>query len=87
MNSDLSKEEAGEIQRKQFLSEKIITNHRLGLISMYHRNYPAAIAYLSKAYEKEPGNRGIVKALGLSYVWNGQPDQALPLLKQIPEAR
>jgi len=64
-----------------------IANHRLGLISMLRLNDPAAVAYLSKAYERDPGHRGIVKALGLSYVWNGQFNQALPLLEQIPEAR
>ena len=62
-------------------------NHRLGLISIFRHNYPAAIDYLSKAYEKDPGHRGIVKALGLSYIWNGQFNQALPLLDQIPETR
>lgn len=63
-----------------------IANHRLGLISMLRRNYPAAVAYLSKAYEKEPGDRGIIKALGLSFVWIEQFELAMPLLEQIPEA-
>jgi O-antigen ligase len=61
-------------------------NHRLGLINMISRDFPAAVAHLTLAYQKEPSHRGIVKALGLSYVWNKQPDQALPLLKRIPEA-
>ena len=63
-----------------------IANHRLGLISMLRRNYPTAIVYLSRAYEKEPNDRGVVKALGLSYVWNAQYEMAIPLLEQIPEA-
>jgi predicted Zn-dependent protease len=53
---------------------------------MLRRNYPTAIVYLSRAYEKEPNDRGVVKALGLSYVWNAQYEMAIPLLEQIPEA-
>lgn len=64
-----------------------IANHRLGLISIFRRDFPAAVAYLSKAYEKNPNHRGIIKVLGLSYIWNGQFAMALPLLEQIPEAK
>lgn len=63
-----------------------IANQRLGLINMLRQDYPAAVAYLSKAYVRDPSDRGIVKALGLSYVWNGRFELAKPLLEQIPEA-
>lgn len=62
-------------------------NHRLGLIAMLRRDFPAAVARLEVARRADPAHRGIAKALAYSYVWAGQFDQALDLLPQIPEAR
>jgi tetratricopeptide (TPR) repeat protein len=64
-----------------------IANYRLGLISLLRQNNPAAVAYLTKAYVRDPRDRGVIKALGLSYVWNGRFELARPLLEQIPESR
>lgn len=61
-------------------------HYRLGLIAVMNRNYLTAISHLEKAYEGNSYHRGIIKALGLSYLWNGQVDKALPLLSLLPES-
>jgi hypothetical protein len=61
-------------------------SYQLGLIAMDRRKYPEAVALLENAYRAFPTHRGIIKALGYGYVWNGQLDQAAPLLAQVPEA-
>ena len=61
-------------------------NYHLGLIAMAKRDYPIAISHLEIARINDPYHRGILKALGLSYIWNGQIDDAVPLLSLIPEA-
>jgi hypothetical protein len=61
-------------------------NYRLGLIAILKRDYPAAVSYLEIAHRGDPYHRGILKALGLSYLWNGQIDDAIPLLTLIPES-
>lgn len=62
-------------------------NHRLGLIYLLRRNFPAACAYLEAARAADGGHRGIQKSLGYCYTWNDQPDRAVALLADIPEAR
>lgn len=62
-------------------------NHRLGLIYMLRRDFPTACAYLAQARAVDGGHRGIQKALGYCYAWAGQPDRAVPLLADLPEAR
>jgi tetratricopeptide (TPR) repeat protein len=61
-------------------------NHRLGLIALGRREFPTAVSYLENAYQADQRHRGIWKALGYSYVWAGQFDQAMVMLAQIPEA-
>jgi O-antigen ligase len=61
-------------------------NYRLGLINMQNRDFSSAVAHLQIAYLGDPYHRGIIKALGLSYVWNGQIEGAIPLLSLIPES-
>jgi O-antigen ligase len=61
-------------------------NYRLGLIAMLKRDYPTAISHLEIARINDPYHRGILKALGLSYIWNGQIEDAIPLLSLIPES-
>ena len=61
-------------------------NYRLGLIAMLKRDYPAAVSYLVIAHRGDPYHRGILKALGLSYIWNGQIEDAIPLLSLVPES-
>lgn len=68
------------------LSTNLTANYRLGLLKADNMEYAAAIPYLEAAYQVDPGHRGIIKTLGYSYVWSGQPDKATWLLSQIPEA-
>ena len=60
-------------------------NYRLGLIAMHDGDYSTAVPYLSKAYAVDPDHRGIIKNLGYSEVWTGDIEQAVQLLKSIPE--
>lgn len=62
-------------------------NHRLGLIDLLRRDFPAACAYLEAAYAADSRHRGIQKSLGYCYVWSGQEERAAGLLAAIPEAR
>ena len=61
-------------------------HYRLGLIAMLKRDFPAAVNHLEIAYQGDPYHRGMIKALGLSYLWNGQIEASLPLLSLIPES-
>jgi tetratricopeptide (TPR) repeat protein len=63
------------------------SNYRLGLIEFYGQDFSSAEQHLSKAYQLNGHHRGIQKALGYTYVWLGEFDQASSLLKSIPEAR
>jgi O-antigen ligase len=61
-------------------------NYRLGLIAMLHRDFPIAVSHLEIAHHGDMYHRGMLKALGFSYLWNGQIEAALPLLSLIPES-
>ncbi len=61
-------------------------HYRLGLIAMLKRDFSTAVNHLEIAHRGDPYHRGMIKALGLSYVWNGQIDAALPLLSLISES-
>ena len=61
-------------------------HYRLGLIAMSKRNFGAAVTHLEIAHRGDPYHRGMLKALGLAYVWNGQVADAVPLLSLIPES-
>lgn len=60
-------------------------NYRMGLIAMAKRDYATAIKRLELAYLGDPNHRGIIKALGYSYLWHGQIDAAQLLLTKLPE--
>lgn len=62
-------------------------NHRLGLIALQRKDFPAAIGYLEAALRQDPGHRGVLKNLGYAYVWAGEYEQAGALLRQIEEAK
>ena len=62
-------------------------NHRLGMIAMLRRDFPSAVGFLETAHAQAPRHRGIVKALGFSYVWLGDLDSAQSLLVNIPETK
>jgi tetratricopeptide (TPR) repeat protein len=61
-------------------------NYRMGLAAMLVRDYPQAIHYLKIAYQSDPAHRGIQKALGYSYTWAGDFQNAYALLAILPEA-
>jgi putative inorganic carbon (HCO3(-)) transporter len=61
--------------------------YRLGLMAMNEGDYVRASDYLVSAFDQKPTHRGIIKALGYSYLWSGRPPQAMSLLLQIPESR
>lgn len=60
-------------------------HYRLGLIAMLKHDFPAAVNHLEIAQSGEPYHRGIIKSLGLSYIWNGQIEKARVVLSLIPE--
>jgi tetratricopeptide (TPR) repeat protein len=61
-------------------------HYRLGLIAMLKSDFPTAVSHLEVAHLGDPYHRGMLKALGFSYLWNGQIEDALPLLSLIPES-
>jgi len=70
----------------QFDPTNRTANQRLGLISMYHRDFISAVSFLEKAHAQAPNHRGIIKSLAYCYVWLGDMGHAQGLLAQIPEA-
>jgi tetratricopeptide (TPR) repeat protein len=60
-----------------------VANRRLGMIALDRHEFEAAVAYLETAYQKESGNQGTIKALGLAYLWTGQLDRAEKLFRQV----
>jgi tetratricopeptide (TPR) repeat protein len=67
--------------------ENVTASYRLGLIAMLRRDYPAAQYYLEFTYAKDPGHHGLRKALGYSYAWLGDFEQAGELLRVTRGAR
>jgi len=66
--------------------ENRTANQRLGLIAMLRWDFQAACPYLFKAYQMDPGHRGVVKNLGYCLAWTGQFREAQQYLQRIPEA-
>lgn len=60
-------------------------HHRLGLIEMHRRDFPAAIHRLETAQQLDPDHWGISKALAYTYAWTGQYEQAAPLMRWNPD--
>jgi tetratricopeptide (TPR) repeat protein len=58
--------------------------YRLGLIAMQHQDYVRAIDHLQVAYAQDPYHVGIRKALGYSYAWAGDLEDAGGLLASAP---
>jgi O-antigen ligase len=67
-------------------AHNVTANTRLGAIYLDRGDYVQAVEYLETAYRAAPHNRATIKALGYAYTWTGQTDQAIALLKNIPEA-
>jgi len=62
-------------------------HHRLGLLEMLRRDFPAARQHLEQASALAPEHRGVRKSLAYCYVWLGLFEDALPLVQDIPEAK
>ncbi len=62
-------------------------HYRLGLIAMQERDFTNATKNLELAIQGDPYHRGIIKSLGLSYLWSGNVVTAQPLLSLLPESR
>lgn len=60
--------------------------YRLGRIAMAQRDFPAAVEYLNRAYQTDPGHDGIRKLLGYNLVWSGQIEDGVELLQSVPDA-
>ncbi|MCB0207896.1 MAG: O-antigen ligase family protein [Anaerolineae bacterium] len=58
-------------------------HRRLGTIALRENRFEEAIAHLEVAYQQEPHNQAILKALGFAYLWNGQVETAASLLRQV----
>ncbi len=84
---DLFSAEALFDQSLQLSPGNRTANHRLGLMAMHRSDFADAAQHLEAAYQSDTGDRGLNKALGYDYVWLGQPARALPLLREIPEAK
>ncbi len=61
--------------------------HRSGLIAVEAREFDAAQEELERAFQIDPGHRGIRKSLGYVYAWTGELARAASLLEGIGEAR
>ncbi len=60
--------------------------HRLGLVAMQERDFMRAQYELERAYDIDPEHRGIRKALGYTYVWMGNLNDAAMMLIGVHEA-
>ncbi|MEJ2706175.1 MAG: O-antigen ligase family protein [Anaerolineales bacterium] len=84
--NDLQPAEISLIRALRINPDNRTAQHRMGLIALLHQDFPAAVGHLERAYELDPGHRGIRKALGYSYAWDGKLDQSVSMLADIPEA-
>lgn len=64
--------------------EQRSANQRLGMIYLEQLDYPAAITVLERALLADSEHPGTRKALGLAYAWAGRTEEALPLLRDLP---
>jgi hypothetical protein len=62
-------------------------NRRLGMMALDRADFNAAVAYLERAYAREPANQATLKALGYATMWTGQLDPAERLFRQVEFAR
>jgi putative inorganic carbon (HCO3(-)) transporter len=62
-----------------------VAHWRLGLIELNADRFPQAIEHLEITRSTLPGHRGVQKALGFAYLWDGQLDRAEGLLRPLNE--
>lgn len=70
----------------QFDPANRTANQRLGMISIYRRDFESAVMYFEAAHARAPEHRGIIKSLAYSYIWLGDMEKAQTHLSEIPEA-
>lgn len=58
--------------------------HRLGLLALERNDFTQAVAFLQRAHALDPAHLGIRKALGYSYLWTGELQQAHNYLQTAP---
>jgi putative inorganic carbon (HCO3(-)) transporter len=66
-------------------SEQPVAHWRLGLIALNADHFSQAITHLEVARAALPGHRGVHKALGYAYLWDGQIERAATLLSTLAE--
>lgn len=66
------------------LNPKNSTAHRrLGMMALDQADFETAVAQLEQAYQQEPDNQATLKALGYAYLWSGQLEPAMRLLRRV----
>jgi len=83
----LAAAEALLTRANQIDPRNVTASYRLGLIAMLRRDYVTAQGYLENAHALDPGQRGVLKALGYCYVWLGDYERAGRLFSALPEAK
>jgi len=61
--------------------------HRLGMLAISNLDFQEARLHLETAFQIDPWHRGVRKALGFVYAWQGETVLAEAMLKDIPEAQ
>ncbi|MCP4358808.1 MAG: O-antigen ligase family protein [Chloroflexi bacterium] len=72
------------LQRGLSYQENQTAHYRLGLVAMLERDYDTAVTHLKTAHQINPNHPGIIKALGYSYLWTDDLENAELLLTQVP---
>ena len=62
-------------------------HQRLGILALNRGDFTQAVDELEAAWGLDADHRGVRKTLGYALVWSGNLGQALPLLREIPEAQ
>ncbi len=58
-------------------------NKRLGILLLAQNQFDPAVGYLQTAYNVQPRNQAVIKALGYAFLWTGQADHAEVLFRQV----
>lgn len=66
--------------------QSVTARYRLGLIALDRRQFSEAADFMAPAIVEHSDHRGLTKALGYAFVWEGKLAEATPLLEKIPEA-
>jgi FtsH-binding integral membrane protein len=66
-------------------SQHPAANWRLGLMALNADDFDLAVKHLEIAWKAMPGHRGVQKALGLAYLWQGQIELAQEKLAPLEE--